>query len=106
MNETKPKCYIAGMMTGDPDYKLKFDKAEEKLKAKGWIVINPAVLPEGFAPMEYYKVNMAMILICDTVFFLPNWINSRGAHLEMGYALGTGKRVVILKGDYDGTAGA
>lgn len=37
----KGKIYIAGPVTGDPDYIEKFNKAEEKLKGEGWTVINP-----------------------------------------------------------------
>lgn len=47
------KIYIAGPITGIPDYKERFAKAEAELKAKGHAVMNPAALPEGF---EYSEV--------------------------------------------------
>ena len=31
------KVYIAGKISGDPDYREKFAKAEEELKAQGYI---------------------------------------------------------------------
>lgn len=35
------KIYIAGKITGDPDYKTKFNTAAEAYKKKGYIVLNP-----------------------------------------------------------------
>lgn len=36
------KIYIAGCITDNPDYKEQFKQAEERLKAQGHTVINPA----------------------------------------------------------------
>lgn len=89
------KVYIAGKITGNSNYKEEFKAAEEKLRAEGYIVINPAILPEGFNDEEYHHINRAMIDVCDTVYFLPNWADSKGAHMEMGYAMGKDKIIMM-----------
>ncbi len=89
------KIYIAGKITGHPGYVDDFINAELNLKLEGHTVINPAYLPEGLKDEEYHHINRAMIDVCDAVYFLPNWIDSKGAHMEMGYALG--KEKIIIK---------
>lgn len=42
------KVYIAGKITGDPNYREKFQQAADELKGGGHVVMNPAVLPDGF----------------------------------------------------------
>jgi len=39
---------------------------------------------------------MAMIDVCEAVYFLPTWTDSKGAHLEMGYAVAAGKEIRYL----------
>ena len=36
------KIYIAGKITGDPDYRAKFADAQRQIEAQGHIVLNPA----------------------------------------------------------------
>ena len=43
---------------------------------------------------EYMKIDMSLLSICDTIYMLKGWENSRGANREYGYALG--KRMTIL----------
>lgn len=38
---------------------------------------------------------MAMIDVCEAVYFLPTWTDSKGAHLEMGYAKAKGKKIIL-----------
>lgn len=77
------KVFISGKITGDPDYRKKFEEAEEELRAMGYtLIMNPAVLPFGFEWDEYMKITMAMLDACDTVYFLKGWEKSQGAKLE------------------------
>jgi nucleoside 2-deoxyribosyltransferase len=87
------KVYLAGKITGNPDYKEQFNEAEQELIARGNTVMNPSFLPEGFDQKDYHHICMAMIDVCDTVCFLSNWIDSKGSHLEYGYAMGKSKRI-------------
>lgn len=88
------KVYIAGQITGNPNYMREFKQAEEKFKAEGHIVVNPTVLPDGLEHLEYMCICLAMIDVCDAVYFLPSWTNSKGAYMEMGYALGMNKTII------------
>ena len=88
------KTYIAGKIAGNPHYKEQFREAEQELIKRGCTVMNPSYMPEGFEQLEYYHVCMAMIDVCESVYFLPNWIDSKGAHLEYGYAMAKGKKIV------------
>lgn len=82
----KTKIYIAGKITGDPNYKDKFANMEsELLKMPGTVVINPAKLPQGLTPADYARICFAMIDSSDIVVFAPNYKKSQGALLEMQY---------------------
>ena len=56
MSKTCQKIYIAGKISGDNDYRAKFNQAKNKLKKLGYIVLNPAELPEGMKPADYMDI--------------------------------------------------
>lgn len=91
------KAYIAGKITGNPNFKEEFKAAEDFVKGLGFTVMNPSTVNEGFEQAEYWHICMSMIDVCDTVFFLPNWVDSKGSHVEYGYAMGTRKMVQFLQ---------
>lgn len=76
------KIYIAGGITGVPDYKEHFAKAEEFLKSKGAIPMNPARMSEGLEWKDYLHICLAMIDVCEAVYLLDNWHDSDGARAE------------------------
>ncbi len=86
--------YIAGKITGLTNYKEIFKKAEIKLCTLGHRVMNPATLGEGFEYKSYMPICLAMLEACDTVFFLENWSDSKGAKVEHEYAKIQGKNIV------------
>ena len=88
------KIYIAGKITGDPNYQIKFFKAMAQLMKEGHIVLLPSVLPGGMTPEDYMKICFAMIDVADAVAFLPDWMDSKGAMLEMKYCEYIGKRIM------------
>jgi nucleoside 2-deoxyribosyltransferase len=90
------KVYVAGKITGNPNYKEEFSIATHDLAIEGHQVLNPADLPSGFEQADYHRICMAMIDCCDMVCFLPSWVDSKGSHLEMGYAKGTKKKIRFL----------
>ena len=79
------KIYIAGKITGDPDYRAKFADAQRQIEAQGHIVLNPATLPEGMDPKDYMRICFAMIDVADEVWMTPRWAASEGAALELRY---------------------
>lgn len=89
----KTKIYIAGKITGDPNYKDKFANMEsELLKMPGTVVINPAKLPQGLTPADYARICFAMIDSSNLVVFMSDYKESQGALLEMQYCRYIGKK--------------
>ena len=90
------KVYIAGKISGDPAYREKFKLAERALTEQGHIVLNPATLPEGMRHADYMRICMAMMESADVVAFLPDYEQSRGAHLEWSWCQYTSKQSVAV----------
>lgn len=84
------RIYISGPITGVDSYLENFKAAEEELKAGGFEVINPAafnrVLPE-MDYEEYMKIDLELLELCDGIYMLEGWKQSKGANREYGYAL-------------------
>ena len=84
------KIYIAGKITGNPNYKEQFAAAEKKLKAEGHQVINPTWKPLGLSYKQCIDLGLAELSQCDAIYLLSNWRESKGAGLEHIYALTIG----------------
>lgn len=95
------KIYISGPITGTKNYMERFKRAEETLKAEGHTVINPAKvnaeLPEGTTHKEYMKISLCMLDMCEAVFMLKGWEESKGAGMEFEYAT-LNKITIIFEG--------
>ena len=87
------KIYIAGRMTGMPNWNIEaFNEAEALLSLQGHTVLNPAkatpmVAPEIIPHSDYMKIAIAMLSVCDTIYMLDGWQHSKGALIEYEYAL-------------------
>ena len=62
------KIYIAGKITGNPNYKEQFAAAEKKLKAEGHQVINPTWKPEGLPYKQYIDMGLMELQQCDVIY--------------------------------------
>ena len=83
------KLYIAGPMTGLPEYNYPaFHSAEATLKAHGYDVGNPARTGQqpGWEWADYMRAALRIMLDCDAVALLPGWTESRGALIEASLA--------------------
>ena len=89
------KIYIAGKITGDPNYKAKFAEAENFYKKKGYTVLTPTWMPLGMQPADYMRICFAMIDTADVVAFLPDYETSPGAQLELQYCFYIDKEVKL-----------
>lgn len=87
--------YIAGKMTGLPDLgRPKFQAAAKKLREDGFVVLNPAELPDGMPGDRYMPICLAMVTAADAVYLLNNWRESPGAILERSFAQYQGKLLI------------
>lgn len=82
----KTKVYIAGRISGNAGYKEEFAAAAAFYEERGFVVLNPAVLPGGMEAADYARICAAMIDSADAVAMLPDWEMSLGARLEKAYA--------------------
>ncbi len=89
----KQRIYIAGPMTGLPDFNYPaFNAAAKLLRDMGHTVLNPAENP---APRcgtwsGYMRMALAQLVQVDCVVLLPGWAESRGALLERSVAQALG----------------
>lgn len=97
---TLKKVYISGPITGTKDYLEKFEDIETALVLvhQGVEVINPAKvnanLPESTTWEEYMRMSLCMLSMCDGIYMMEGWQQSRGANLEYAYAKGMGITVL------------
>ena len=92
----RTKIYLAGKITGDPNYKEKFESIQKDIETKGYIVLNPAVLPQGMTAAEYMRICFAMIDTADVVAFIEGFVDSPGAMLELEYCKYTRKNAFMV----------
>ncbi len=93
------KLYLAGKMTGVPQLNFPlFNSEAARLRALGYDIINPAEINGGadelaacatMTPEQLrahwcncMRKDIAALVTCDGVAFLPGWQDSRGAQLE------------------------
>ncbi len=95
------RIYLSGPMTGLPDYNYPAFNAEAaRLRALGYTVENPAEnpLPADSPWHMCMRDAIRQMLTCDTVAFLPDWRESRGANVEIELAIHLGMAVIPASG--------
>jgi len=95
----KKKVYISGQITGLElaEAHSHFSKIEELLITQGHEPFNPMKLvpfEPGKLWQEYMKEDIKILLDCDAIFMLPNWVKSKGAQFELQLALTLGLEVI------------
>ena len=92
------KIYIAGKISELPRQEVdaKFEEAKRKLLEKGYSVFIPTVLPDyaDVPHSDYLRICYAMIDVCDAVYMLKDWQESRGARMELQYAADWRKEII------------
>ncbi len=77
------KVYIAGKITGDPNYRAKFEHAQYIIEWLGYRVFNPTSIKiENGSWEDYMRVAIGELLKCDCIQLLPDWQDSKGARIE------------------------
>lgn len=94
--------YLAGKISEDPNYKIKFLEKENVLVALGYQqVYNPARIEEraelGWS--DYMKIGIENLMKCDEVAFLEDWRESRGAIMEYDIAKRLGIKLKFFNGN-------
>lgn len=87
------KLYIAGPITGIPNFKERFSEAEVLLSAAGYDVLNPCKNedPAGKRTwLNYMKMSLRDIADADGIAFLKGWVDSRGATIEVQLGMDLG----------------
>ena len=92
----RKKIYIAGPVTGVEGYEETFAKAADVLRAKGYEPVNPVApgLVEGYSYRDYINRGFQMLMECDGMLLLPGYMESKGAALELHYALAVGMEII------------
>ena len=99
------KIYIAGKITGNPNYREDFTIGTVAVlkKIRGTYGRNlpvtlmlPSTEPKGLTNRHYMRISLDRIDECDIVAFLPNYTDSQGAQIEERYARYTDKQLMYL----------
>jgi hypothetical protein len=80
---TPIRLYIAGPMTGLPDFNYPAFNAEARVwRCRGFHVENPAEGPDLSSWSEYMRRALRQLLTCEAICLLPGWTQSKGATTE------------------------
>ncbi|MEB6163948.1 DUF4406 domain-containing protein [Pseudomonas aeruginosa] len=91
------RVYLAGPMTGLPDFNYPaFNAEERRIRALGYLVENPAsnMVYRGSPWETFMRDGIKRLMDCDILALLPGWERSRGANIERGLAITLGMHVV------------
>lgn len=92
------KIYIAGKITGleREDVLQKFEKVSGDLIKQGHETFLPCVLPvyDDVPHEDYLHICYAIIDVCDAVYMLSDWQQSKGARMELQYAADWQKEII------------
>ncbi len=84
------KVYISGPITGCSNYHDKFEAAQKGLESQGLDVVNPAnldkIMPPSATHSEFMKICIPLLELCDCIYMLEGWQESKGAQIEFEYA--------------------
>jgi hypothetical protein len=123
MKPKRRRCYLAGPMRSKPNFNHPaFDEAALSLRARGWLVYNPAEMDRvldghnylGYSIEEQEKVGLTNarryaqrdlnIVINelraedgDAIVLLPDWEQSIGSNAERAVGIWVGLRILTYK---------
>lgn len=97
----KPKCYIAGPMTGYPELNYPaFHATAERLRKLGFDVCSPAEInPIETSYLEAMRADIIALIDCHHILLLDGWEKSKGAALEHHIATVLDIPIITLEGD-------
>lgn len=89
------KVYLSGKITGDSNYRQKFNTMTEELLSYGYVVFNPAVLPDGFE----YSSSKYFLYISDNgsiILYIMDTMDNLCTAKELAEKWGVTVRMVTL----------
>ena len=86
--------FISGKISGDENYREKFNRAERNLAALGYNILSPAILPGWLEWPEAMGITCEMVRTANAICMLPDWRGSKGAATEKALAEELGKNVL------------
>lgn len=97
----KGSVYISGPITGTEDYLERFSMAEVMITKAGYLPVNPAyicdLLPKNLSHEQYMSIDLPLLRLCDVVYFLKGWEESKGCRTELNEAISHRKTIVFEK---------
>lgn len=91
------KLYIAGRIADEKDYRAKFDRARAEVAAMGHEPVSPCDLHDSCTHElweEWMVCDMHVMLNCDGVYALCDWVISKGATIEVELAEKLNKTII------------
>lgn len=93
------RIYISGKITGLPfrEVKDKFQSAQNFLEGFGFEVVSPLKngLSQSFTWQQHIVRDIELLLPCEAIYMLDDWVDSVGAGIEYDVAVRTGKIVLF-----------
>ena len=91
------RVYISGPITGVKNFEENFKKAAERMAKNGHKVVNPAAVNDVFLDgtyEEYMQINLSLLAMCDAIYMMKGWQQSKGANREYGFAKAAGMTIL------------
>jgi nucleoside 2-deoxyribosyltransferase len=98
------RYYLAGPMTGLPDFNYRvFEAEQKKLRSQGLDVVSPHSIdfgeteekPGSLPYQTYIKGGLKLLLTCDAIILMVGWENSKGCLTELTVASACGMMILF-----------
>jgi hypothetical protein len=93
------RIYISGKITGLPflEVEHKFQSAQNFLEGYGFKVVSPLKngLSQSHTWQQHIVRDIELLLQCEAIYMLGDWVDSVGAGIEYDVAVRTGKAVLF-----------
>lgn len=89
------KIYISGKITGLPiqDVRQKFEDVKALLDEIGFDAVNPMASHDEMTWEQHMVKDIELLMSCDAIYMMDNWIDSKGAQIEYDIANRLGKDI-------------
>lgn len=87
VKEKLKKVFICGDI---PQHK----KASEYLISKGYVPINPTILPFGLSHGDLVEIQMEILRYCDAIYLLKGWSTDKTYYRQYVHAVELGFEII------------